>query len=204
MFTTQMSMIMKNEKKIDQKKLNEELKKEKSSKVLNSLLNAIEQAKRRKNLDKTKDLEIKIVKINYAFNSIRLHSELKELNEIHVFHKNFHEIQQEALPDYTVEFEMIGKLSAVDQLRQTHEKIRKFADYEHYVNAVDAGGYDSEDAIFSGDTHKIDTPKFNFVKRSQYGNGSDFKHKIIEYRGNNCYLATKRYCSFKGNNNLTG
>ena len=27
---------------------------------------------------------------------------------------------------------------------------------------------------------------FKIVNRSQYGNGCDFKHEIIEYRGNNC------------------
>ena len=37
-------------------------------------------------------------------------------------------------------------------------------------------------------------PQFNKVKRSQYGNGCDFKHEIIEYRGKNCYIPTKGYC----------
>ena len=42
------------------------------------------------------------------------------------------------------------------------------------------------------------------VNRSQYGNGYDFKHEIIEYRGNNCFIPTKGYCFVKCLNILTG
>ena len=38
---------------------------------------------------------------------------------------------------------------------------------------------------------KINTRQFNLVKRSQSGNGCDFKHEIIECRGNNCFIPTK-------------
>ena len=57
--------------------------------------------------------------------------------------------------------------------------------------------YDADDSIFNGYIYKIDTPQFNKVKRSQYGNGCDFKHEIIEYRGNNCFIPTKGYCFIK-------
>ena len=33
--------------------------------------------------------------------------------------------------------------------------------------------------------------------RSQYGIGCDFKHEIIEYRGNNCFIPTRGYCFVK-------
>ena len=46
-------------------------------------------------------------------------------------------------------------------------------------------------------------PQFNKVKGSQYGNGCDFKHEIIEYRGNNCFIPTKGYCFIKCVNFLT-
>ena len=73
-------------------------------------------------------------------------------------------------------------------------------DYEAYINAIDEG----YDAIFNGYIYKINTPQFNKVNRSQNGNGCDFKHEIIEYRGNNCYIPTKGYCFVKCINFLTG
>ena len=76
-------------------------------------------------------------------------------------------------------------------------------DFEAYINAIDEA-YDAEDAIFNGYIHKINTPIFNKINRSQYGIGCDFKHEIIEYRGNNCFLPTKGYCFVKCNNFLTG
>ena len=51
---------------------------------------------------------------------------------------------------------------------------------------------------------KKGTPQFNKVNGSQYGNGYDFKHEIIEHRGNNCFTPTKGYCFVKCNNFLTG
>ena len=51
---------------------------------------------------------------------------------------------------------------------------------------------------------KINTPLFKLVNRSQYGNGCDFKHEIIENRGSNCFIPTKGYCLVKCINHLTG
>ena len=117
--------------------------------------------------------------------------------------KNLHEIKNEKILDYTGEFEMVGNLSVGDQIRETHIRFRNFNDYENYINAIDQN-YDSEDAIFNGYIYKIDTPQFDSVKRSQYGNGCDFKHEIIEYRGNNCFIPTKGYCFIKCIISLTG
>ena len=50
----------------------------------------------------------------------------------------------------------------------------------------------------------MNTPQFNKVKRSQYGNGCNFDTIIIEYNGNNCYIPTKGYCFLKCINFLTG
>ena len=76
-------------------------------------------------------------------------------------------------------------------------------DYEAYIKATDEG-YDAEDAVFNGYIYKIITPQFNKLNRSQYGNGCDFKHEIIEYQGNICYIPTKGYCFVKCINFLTG
>ena len=98
---------------------------------------------------------------------------------------------------------MVGSLKVGDQIRQTHTIFRTIDVYESYINAIDQG-YDAEDAIFNGYNHKISTPQFYKVNRSQYGNGCDFKHEIIEDLGNNCFIPTKGYCFFEGINFLTG
>ena len=98
---------------------------------------------------------------------------------------------------------MVRSLTAGDQVRQTHIRFRNIDDYESYINANDQD-YESEDAIFNGDIYKINTPHCNKVNRSQYGNGCHFKHEIIEYQGNNCFIPTKRYCFVKCINFLTG
>ena len=167
---------------------------------MRSLLNKIKSEKKTKskNIDKIKQLEIELVEINFANNPVKLQSESKEINKIHVVNKTFHEIKNETLLGYTGEFEMIGDLSIVDHIR-----FRNITDYEHYFNAIDQV-YESEDAICNGYNYKINTLQFNLVNRSQYGNGCDFKHEIFEYRGNNGFLPTKSYCFVKCFNYLTG
>ena len=59
-------------------------------------------------------------------------------------------------------------------------------------------------AILKGYIYKIDTLPFKKVNRSQYGNDCDFKHEIIEYRGNNCFIPIKGYCFVKYINFLRG
>ena len=168
---------------------------------MKSLLNKIrtEKKKKNKNVDKIKELEIELVRIKYANNPNRLQSELKELKKIHIIDKILQEIKNEILRDYVGEFEMIGRIKIVDQTRETHIRFRNIDDYEAYINAIDQD-YESEDDICNGYIYKLNTPQFNLVNRSQYGNGSDFKHEIIEYRRNNCFTPTKGYCFVKCNN----
>ena len=128
---------------------------------------------------------------------------MKELNRIQVVNKNLHEIKQKILIDYEGEFEMDGNLIVGDQIRQTLIRFRNIADYEAYINATDQD-YDSEDTIFNGYIYTINTPQINKVNRNQCGNGCHFKHEIIEYCGNDCYIRTKGYCFVKCVNFLTG
>ena len=151
------------------------------------LLNKSKTEKKKKNLDKVKELEILLVRIKCANKPNKLQSALKELNTKHVVNKNLHEIKHEILQEYTGEFEMVGYLKIGDQNTETHARFINISNYEAYINTIDQN-YDSEDAIFNGYIYKIDIPQFNLVNRSQYGNGCDFKHEIIEYRGNNCYI----------------
>ena len=169
------------------------------------LLNKIKSEKKKKNksFDIIKQLEILLVRIKYANNPNKLQSALKELNKFQVADKNLHEIKQEKLIDYTGEFEMVGRLKVGDQIRQTHNKFRNVAEYASFINAIDQD-YDSEDALFNCYIHKIDTPQFNKIKRSELVNGCSFDEKIIEYQGNKCFITTKGYCFVKCINFLTG
>ena len=45
---------------------------------------------------------------------------------------------------------MIGSSVVGDQNRQTYIGFRNITDCEQYINAIDGGGYDSEEAIFNG------------------------------------------------------
>ena len=169
------------------------------------LLNKItsEKKKKNKNIDKIKQLEILLVRIRYADNPIKLESALKESNKIQVIDENLHEIKNEILQDYVGTFEMVGNLKVGDQIRQTNIRFRIISDYEAYINSIDER-YDADDCIFNGYIYKLNTPQFNKVNRSQYGNGCSFDKIIIEYRGNNCYIPTKGYCFVKCINYLTG
>ena len=144
-----------------------------------------------------------MAKIKYSNNPKNLQSELKELKKIHVVNKNLHEVKQDKLVDYAGEFEMVGNLKVNDQIRQTLISFRNINDYEAYNDAIDQD-YDWEDAIFNGYIYKLNTPQFNKVNRSHDGDGCDFTHEIIEYRGNNSFIPTKGYCIVKGVNFLTG
>ena len=125
-----------------------------------------------------------MLKGKYANNTNKLQSELKGLNKILVVNKNLNEIKQELLRDSVGGFEMVGKLSNGDLITETHIRFRNVDDFESYINSI-GERYEAEDAIFNGCINKINTPHFILVNRSKYGNGCDFRHEIIEYRGNN-------------------
>ena len=85
---------------------------------------------------------------------------------------------------------MVEKFSLGDQIRETHKRYKNMDDFKSYINAMDQD-YESEGAIFNGYIYEINTPQFNLVNRSQYGNGFDFNHEIFEHPGNNCFTPTK-------------
>ena len=98
---------------------------------------------------------------------------------------------------------MVGNLKVGDQIRQTPFEFRNMDEFEAYINAIDEG-YDAEDAILNGYIYKLNTPQFKKVDRSPKRNDCDFKHEIIQYRGNTCFIPTKGYCFVKCNNFRTG
>ena len=199
-------MIINNEtKKLSRNRKRRIERKLNMSDDMKSLLNRIksEKKKKNKNFDKIKQLEILLVNIKYTNSPMKLENALRDLNKMQVIDKNLHEIKNELLLDYEGVFEMIGNLKIGDQIRQTHVRFKNILDYEAYINSIDQD-YDSDDSIFNGYIYKIDTLKFNKVKRSEYGKGCDFKHEIIEYQGNNCFIPTKVYCFVKCINFITG
>ena len=194
-----MKVIINNQKeKLSRIKKKRIERKSKLNNDIKLLINKIKTQKKMKNnkLDKIKQLETLLVNIKYVNDPNKLQSELKELNKNHVGNKNLHEIKQEILEDYNGEFEVVGNLKVGDQIRQTHIRFRNMDDFESYINSIDEG-YDADDCIFNGYIYKIDTPQFNKVNRSQYGNGCSFDKIIVEYRGNNCFIPTKGYCFVK-------
>ena len=172
---------------------------------MKSLLNKIKTKKKKKNknFDKIEELEIKLVKIKYSNNPKNLQSELKELNKIQVNVKSLHEMKNETLGGFVGDFKKVSILKVGDQFRQINIRLRNMDDLEAYFNAVDEC-HDAKDAIFNGYIFKLDSPKINKVNRSQYGNCCDFKHEIIEYRENDCFIPTEGYSFVKCNNFLTG
>ena len=194
----------------DNKKLSRNTKRrnDRRSKInddMKLLLNKIksEKEKKCKNFDKIQHLEVLLVRIKYADTPDKLESALRELNKIEVIDESLREIKNEILVDYVGEFEMDGDLKVGDQIRQTVTRFKDMDNGEAYIKSIDQD-YDSEDAIFNGYIYNLDTPRLNKVNRSQYGNGCDFNHEIIEYPGNNFVIPTRRYCFVKCINFLTG
>ena len=201
-----MKLIIDNEnKKLSRNRKRRIERKNKLNDDMKILINKIKSEKKKKNkdFDKIKQLEILLVNIKYANDPNKLQSELKELNKIQVIDKNLHEIKQDILIDYVGVFKMVGNMKVGDQIRQTHIRFRNMDDFEAYINSIDQD-YDSDNIILNGYIYKINTPQFNKVNRSQYGNGFSFDKIFIEYRGNNCYIPTKVYCFVKCINYLTG
>ena len=87
---------------------------------------------------------------------------------------------------------LIGELEQKSNIR-----FENGDDFENYINAIDNGGYDSDDVIFTGWLYKLNTPEFKKVNRSQYGKGADFRQDIVEYKGNNCYIPSSGDCFLK-------
>ena len=160
-------------------------------------------AKRKQKIHKVIKLEIELVKNNNANNHEKLKNELKKLNKNNVSSKNLHESKNEMLLDNDGLFEMDGAIIIGDANRRTYIKFGNINDFESNNNSI-GEGYETEYITLIGHIHKIDTPVFNMINRAKYGNGCDFKHQIIEYNGNNCYIPTKSYCYIECFNYSTG
>ena len=122
--------------------------------------------------------------------------ELPTSNKINVNNLNLHEIKNEILQDYTIDFELKGKMIIGFVEHKTIIRFKNMDDSENYINAIDVD-YDSEDVTFTGYVYKLNTPHFKVVKRSAYGKGTNYMHDIVEYPGQNCYIPTSGMCFIK-------
>ena len=120
--------------------------------------------------------------------------ELATTNKRYVNGLNLHEIKNKFLEDYTGDFELIGSMLVGDIEQKTNIRFEDFDDFENYIIAIDDGGYDSDDGLFTGCLYKLNTTEFKKVNRSQYGKSTNFRQDIVEYNGNNCYIPSTGIC----------
>ena len=76
--------------------------------------------------------------------------ELATSNRKYVNGLNLHETKNVILEDHTGDFELIGSMLVGEVEQKTNIRFKNVDDFESYINAIDNGGYDSEDVIFTG------------------------------------------------------
>ena len=97
-------------------------------------------------------------------------------------------MKNENLEDCTGDFELIGSMLICEIEQKTNIMLKNVDDFETVINAIDNGGYDSEDVLFTRWLYKLNTFNFQKVNRFKFGKGSDFRQDIAEHKGNNCYI----------------
>ena len=78
-----------------------------------------------------------------------------------------YEIKNEIFEDYTGDFELFGPMLVGEVEQKTNSRFKNVDDFENCINAIDNCGYDSEDVIFTGWLHKLNTREFKKVNISQ-------------------------------------
>ena len=116
---------------------------------------------------------------------------------------NLHQIKSEILLGCMGDLELIGYMLIGEIEQKTNIRFKNIDDFESYINAIENGGYDSENVIFTGWLYIINTPDFTRVNRAQYGKGTYFAQDFVEYIGNNCYTPTGGNCFIKCSNRFT-
>ena len=80
-------------------------------------------------------------------------------NKIYVNSLNLHEIKNETLQDYTVDFELIGTMINGPVEQKTNIRFENMDDFESYIDAIYID-YDSEDVTFTGYVYKLKNTSF--------------------------------------------
>ena len=92
---------------------------------------------------------------------------------------------------------MIGSVLIGEIEPKTNNRYKNVTDFKTYNNAIDNGGYDSDDVIFTGWLYKSNTPQFIKINRSQYGKEADFKRDNVANLGKSGYIPTSVNCILK-------
>ena len=129
--------------------------------------------------------------------------ELATTNKLYARRLNLHEIKSENLQDFTGDFELIGSV-LIGEIEQKTNRFKIVDDFETHINAIENGGYDSEDVSSIGWLYKLNTTDFNKVNRSHFVRRRDFNQDIVEYLGNNRFIPTSGNRFIKYINRLTG
>ena len=93
-------------------------------------------------------------------------------------------------------------LLIIGPVEQKLSNLKKMNDFERYINANDIDN-DSEDDTFTGYVYKLNTAQFNVVKRSGYGESTNYMQQIVEDQGQNCFIPTSGMCFIKFNKYFT-
>ena len=110
--------------------------------------------------------------------------ELAASNELCVNSLNLHEIKNEILQNYKGDFEFSGLKIIGPVEHKTNIRFKKMDEFESYINAIDIE-YDGGGVTFTGYFYNLNTPQFNVVKRSAYGESSNYMQEIDEYYAQN-------------------
>ena len=76
--------------------------------------------------------------------------ELATTNKRYINGLYLHEIKNEVLEDYTGDFEMVGSMMIGEIEQKTNIRFKNVDDFKTYINAINNGGYDSEDVFLQG------------------------------------------------------
>ena len=75
---------------------------------------------------------------------------LATTNKLYVNGLNLQEIKSEFLEDFTGDFELTGSMLIGEIEQKTSSRFKYTDNFEAFTNAIDNGGYDSEEIIFTG------------------------------------------------------
>ena len=97
---------------------------------------------------------------------------------------------------------MLGKMKTGLIEHKTNLRFKNMDNFESFINAVEID-YESHDVIFTGYIQKFTTHPFNAVKRSSYGEGTNYMNEIVERYGQNVFSPTSGSCFIQCNNYYT-
>ena len=110
---------------------------ERRMKIDGKMKTIIKKSKTEKRInDAIKQGETELVKIKKANNPTKLQYQLKELNKKQIVDLKLHEVKIDILKTQITDFEMVGILVYVHNLRNAHNRFRNFTDFEQFFKQL--------------------------------------------------------------------